>query len=142
MTLINENYGVVRWVSSNGGTIKIRLPRGGTATARNSGFEVGDVVAFTLDPTGTKVVKVLHKYVADLMVEIGKNPYLREAITIEEEPNEYNPGAENFENYPGDRSIFAQSSDSYGAEHRAYDGIWANYATDSDENDDTPWPFD
>ena len=115
--LINKNHGVVRWVSPDRTTIKIRLPRGGEAEARNEGFEVGDVVAFALNPLGTRVTKVMLKFVADLMVEIGRNRYLQSALQDEEVSNEHNPGTNGAEeDRPDCRPSYAECPNLYGGE--------------------------
>ena len=83
---VNANYGVIRSVSGDRTTIKIRTPRGGIFECRNEGFEIGQPVCFILDALGRKVKKVLPKEVADIQAMMGLNPELQEALEEEPEP--------------------------------------------------------
>ncbi len=86
LNFLNSNYGIVRRVSKNRETITIGRPRGGTFKAKNAGFEIGDEVAFVLDPTSRKVIRIIPKDVADAKIAISQDPALQQAISDNEIP--------------------------------------------------------
>jgi len=140
MSLLNDNHGVVSWVSPDRTTIKIRLPRGGSVKAPNAGFEMGDVVAFTLNPVGDRVLKVMPKYVADLAVEIGRNRLLQAALIEEEVSDEHNWNANGIEeDCPYSRPSLEECPDLYGAEYRGDVEEWADHLEYSFEPYVAPW---
>lgn len=140
MILANKNYGVVSLVSEDRTKIKIKLPRGGFAEAQNEGFEVGDVVAFTLNPIGTRVLKVMLKYVADLMVEIGRNSTLQSALQDEEASDEHNSERNGIvEDSPDLRPSAEECPDLYGRKRGEDDGIGTDYPGPEVRTYPTPW---
>jgi hypothetical protein len=78
--LVNSNSAVVTRLLDGGQRVELRLPKGGRAQAQNRGFEVGEVVCFTLDATGKRIISILPKEVADLKVAIAQDPMLQSAL--------------------------------------------------------------
>jgi len=76
---ITDNRGIVQRTLDNERLIEIKLPRGGTIQCRNKGFEVGEVVCFTLDPMG-HITNILPIDVALTKVEIAENRNIQNAI--------------------------------------------------------------
>ena len=77
---INKNVAIVDRVLDSGQTIILHCKLGGRFTCRNQGFEVGDVVCYTIDPLTQQVVHILPKDVADLKVMLARDPDLQLAI--------------------------------------------------------------
>jgi len=93
--LLNSNRGTVTRILDGGMHIELRLPRGGRIQCANRGFEVGEVVCFTLDATGRNIIHVLPKDIADLKVAIAQDPMLTASLmeydddTIEDDQTDY-----------------------------------------------------
>ena len=86
---LNSNVAVVSRLLDGGQRIELRLPKGGRAQARNRGFEVGDVVCFTLDATQTRIISIMPKEVADLKVAIAQDDVLQSALMeYDDDPTE------------------------------------------------------
>ena len=51
--LINQNTGIVQAI--NGDIVNIKMPRGGTVTAPNKGFRIGQSVCLIIGPFGNSV---------------------------------------------------------------------------------------
>jgi hypothetical protein len=77
---INKNIAIVDRVLDGGQTIILHCKLGGRFSCRNQGFEVGDVVCYTIDPLTQQVVHLLPKDVADLKVMLARDPDLQLAI--------------------------------------------------------------
>lgn len=73
----NSNHGIVTKLLDGGNKVEVRLPRGGHLTCRNRGFEVGDEVCFSLDPSGTLITSITYKAIADMKVALAQDPYTR-----------------------------------------------------------------
>lgn len=71
----NSNQGIVSRLLDGGNKVEVRLPRGGRLTCRNRGFEVGDEVCFSLDPSGTLITSITYKAIADMKVALAQSPY-------------------------------------------------------------------
>ncbi len=81
---INKNVAIVDRVLDGGQTIILHCELGGRFKCRNKGFEVGDVVCYTIDPLTQQVVHILPKDVADIKVLLAKEPTLQLAMIKEE----------------------------------------------------------
>lgn len=79
-SFLNTNVATVTRLLDGGQRVELRLPKGGRTSARNQGFEVGDVVCFTLDATQTRIISILPKEVADLKVAIAQDDALQSAL--------------------------------------------------------------
>jgi len=77
---LNSNTAVVTRLLNGGQRVELRLPKGGRTQAQNRGFDVGEIVCFTLDATGRRIVQILPKDVADLKVAIAQDPMLSAAL--------------------------------------------------------------
>lgn len=133
---INKNYGVVRRISKDRSTIWIRLPRGGLVEAPNAGFEVGDTVCF-LTGLDRRIKQVIPKFVADLMVEVGNNPYLQAVIQQEDTTDgEYDPD----DDWPDNRPSVEERPDLYGYEYREIDEIGPSDPDNTDGTHPAIWP--
>lgn len=86
---LNSHESIVQSVSNDKTEITLLLPRGGIVKAKNEGFEVGDHICFLLDPSKTKIIKVIPKTIADLTVAVGSDPIMRAALQEAPEPEEY-----------------------------------------------------
>lgn len=133
-TPINKNWGVVRWISPDKSRIKIRLPRGGTIKAQNEGFDIGDSVCFAVDYLG-RVVKVMSRLTADMIMHMASNPVLQSAYQTEEVNNEdFNPTIDE----PDYRPPVEECPHLYGIEYREDAVRGRNY--DDDPLDAYPPP--
>lgn len=134
---INANYGIVRAVSHNGGTITIVAPRGGKFECKNEGFEIGQEVCFILDALNRHIVKALPKEVADMQALLGLNPDLQEVM--QDEPLVGIEGPHTEEALYG--KIIDVNSKRHGAEN--YVDILSGITGESPEReDDGDWPGD
>lgn len=79
-TLLNSNSAVVTRLLDGGRSVELRLPKGGRVSAPNRGFEIGEIVCYTLDATGRRIVTILPKEVADLKVAIAQDTMLQSAL--------------------------------------------------------------
>lgn len=139
---INKNVGVVRRVSSDRATIRIRLPKGGFVEGPNEGFNVGDVVCFIVGPSG-RIIRVIPKYAADLMVEIGRDPYLQAALQDEEVFDDDHRDRDGFEeDCPDCRPSAKERPDLYGREYREDAEIWTDKSPDAIGFHIPTWPED
>lgn len=118
--LINEKYGIVRQVSPDKQTIKIKLPQGGFAKARNEGFDIGDKVCFVVGPSG-HVIKVILKLVADVIVGVANSPLMQSALQSNEEVSDvHNPDTNRIEDdCPDSRPSIEECPDLYGRKRGA-----------------------
>jgi hypothetical protein len=118
--LINEKYGIVRRVSRDKQTIKIKLPQGGFAEAQNEGFDIGDKVCFVVGPSG-RIIKVILKLVADVIVGVANSPLMQSALQSNEEASdEYNPETNGIEDdCPDSRPSVTECPDLYGRKRGA-----------------------
>jgi len=141
MSLINDHCGVVSWVYPNRATIKIRLPGGGSVdNVKNEGFDVGDTVCLITGITG-RIEKVMPKYAADLMVEIGNDPILQAALREEEVSNDHITGTtETHEDSPDQRPNAQECPHLYGSEYRGEVEDWGAHPDDADRPYIPPWP--
>ena len=141
MSLINDHRGVVSWVSANRATIKVRLPGGGyIRDVKNEGFDVGDDVCLITGITG-RIVKVMPKYAADLMVQIGNDPILQAALREEEVSNESITTTDDTqEDSPDLRPSAQECPDLYGIEYRGETDDWQTFPDDTDGPHIPPWP--
>jgi sporulation protein YlmC with PRC-barrel domain len=82
---INRNVGIVEAVIDNGQRIVLRGLRGGKRICRNKGFEVGELLCYTINlKTGT-IVELIPKKVADTLVFLGENTEIQRLM--EDEPH-------------------------------------------------------
>lgn len=139
--LVNAHYGVVRSISGDRTTIKIRTPRGGAFECRNEGFEIGQSVCFILDALNRRVLKVLPKEVADIQAMMGLNPELQEALAEEPEPETVtiNDDPELMEATTNDETINDVTSEGHGT--KEYLDIISEMDREEPEGwDDADWP--
>ncbi len=117
--LLNKNCGVVRQISPDKNTIKIKLPQGGLAEAQNEGFDLGDKVCFVVGPSG-RIIKVILKLVADVIVGIANSPLMQSALQSgKEASDEHNPDAYRIEDdCPDNRPSVEECPNLYGRKHR------------------------
>ena len=80
--LINKYFGRVCRISANRAEITIRLPSGGKINCKNEGFEVGDEVCFILNGL-QQVTKVIPKYIANAIAQLGSDPIADSIIHTE-----------------------------------------------------------
>lgn len=85
---LNDHEAIVQSISNDKTEVTLLLPRGGTAKARNEGFETGDHVCFLLDPSNKRIVKIIPKLIADLTIEVGSNPIMRASLQESPDPEE------------------------------------------------------
>lgn len=127
--LVNSNVAVVARLLDGGQRVELRLPKGGRAQAPNRGFEVGEVVCYTLDATGRRIVQILPKEVADLKVAIAQDPILQSALqeydddTIEDDSESYGQEDES-------------RADSGGGTHRKEVELWGDNEYDPIDYED------
>jgi len=89
--LLNDLYGIVLLIKDN--HMEIALPMGGTIEApRKNGISLGDLVAFMTDTLNRRVIDVMLKKDADLIVKRGSDPIL--SASLQEPPKE-----ENYDDY-------------------------------------------
>lgn len=137
---LNKHKGVVRSVSPDCTKITIGLPRGGTATAQNEGFDVGDAVCFTLDPSGRRVLRVLPKDVADAKVEIACSETLQHAIMEPDNPIEQEEYDGDPTNQPSDGQEIEECLNHHCRKAGDDVSIGGNHTTDPDHEDTGIWP--
>ena len=133
---INKNCGIVRRVSTDKSKIKIKLPEGGFAEAQNEGFEIGDAICFVVGPSG-RIIKVISKLLADVMVAIAHSPLMQSAFQSNEEASDgHNPDTNGIEHdCPHSRPSVEECPDLYGRKRGENVGAEEGYP-----GDEVGWP--
>lgn len=81
-----DNWGIVRRISQDRMRITIALPKGGTIDAPNSGFSLGECVAFSVNQLTKEVVQVIPRDVAEVRRLLANQPILELAVSVAPEP--------------------------------------------------------
>lgn len=92
--LVNSLHGIVWAIRED--TLKIALPKGGFILGpKTPGIRAGDAVAFLMDATDKKVIKVMPKEEADESVKRGSNHIYDSSVREPplEEEDEYGENA-------------------------------------------------
>ena len=111
VSIINDHEAIVQSVSDDKTEITLLLPRGGTAKAKNEGFEVGDNVCFILDPSNKIITKVLPKLVADITAAVGSDPIIRASLQEAPDPEELDMDEWQFDDEKEDEPLKATEED-------------------------------
>lgn len=85
---INDNVGIVDKVLDGGQTIVLRSLRGGKFICKNKGFEVGDVLCYTVNTISRSIEELIPKKIADGIALLGRFPVLQQTYTTEEPPDD------------------------------------------------------
>lgn len=70
---LNRNVGIVEKVIDNGQRIVLRSLRGGSRICRNKGFEVGELLCYTVNLKTGDIVELIPKKIADTLVYLGEH---------------------------------------------------------------------
>ena len=132
---LNRNVGIVEAVIDNGQRIVLRSLRGGKRICSNKGFEVGELLCYTINLNTGTIVELIPKKVADTLVFLGENVEIQRLL--EEEPNGNFDGKGAFDSSkrPEDKSLVDCGGGGGGTTHT----IGEDIGTHATPNLDSDW---